>query len=73
MSFISGGGGGASSSSVVMMSHSGGACCQVVGMVGGATGFPKLELRDDTKIKLLTVSKVTQQYKLFMFYLIKSV
>lgn len=35
-----------SSSSVVMMSHSGGAG-QVMGMVGGATAFPKLELRDN--------------------------
>lgn len=45
VSLAEGGGVGVSSSSVVMMSHSGGAG-QVMGMVGGATGFPKLELRD---------------------------
>lgn len=41
-SFADGGGGGASPSRVSIISHSGGAC-QVEGIVGGATGFPKLE------------------------------
>lgn len=45
VSLAAGGGVRVSSSSMVMMSHSGGAG-QVMGMAGGATAFPKLELRD---------------------------
>lgn len=52
--------GGASFNTDVMMS-SGGLASRVVGIVGGATGFPKLELRDEM---MMRISDKSWKYKI---------